>query len=215
MKREIEYFQNNMTDFTWMIGGEAGFGIMTTGVVFSKIASRFGYHIFDYVEYPSLIRGGHNAYEVHVSEVEVSHLNPTIDVLVCLKKETYEKHKTRLTSSSLVVFDQDEFEIKDDFKKVNVSFKKILSDLKGQPVMKNTIALGASIAILGSDLSILNEMLDKQFSRKGEAVVDFNKKFASLGFDQVRKNFPTQTKSLLEKREGEQKLVMSGNEAFS
>ncbi|MEK7096908.1 MAG: 2-oxoacid:acceptor oxidoreductase family protein, partial [Patescibacteria group bacterium] len=103
-----------MTDFTWMIGGEAGFGIMTTGIVFSKIATRSGYHIFDYVEYPSLIRGGHNAYEVHVSDVDVSHLSPSIDVLVCLNKETYEKHKARLTSSSLVVFDQDEFEIKEE-----------------------------------------------------------------------------------------------------
>ena len=43
-------------NFTWLIGGEAGFGIMTTGVVFSKIATRSGYHIFDYIEYPSLIR---------------------------------------------------------------------------------------------------------------------------------------------------------------
>ena len=102
-----------MTNFTWMIGGEAGFGIMTTGLVFSKMATRSGYHIFDYIEYPSLIRGGHNAYEVHVSEIEVSYLNPTIDVLVCLNKETYDKHKNRLTSASIIVYDKEEFEIKE------------------------------------------------------------------------------------------------------
>ena len=99
-----------MIDFTWKIGGEAGFGIMT-GTVFSKLASRFGYHIFDYVEYPSLIRGGHNAYEVHVSENDISCLKPELDLLVCLNKETFEKHKHRLTSSSLVVFDKEDFEI--------------------------------------------------------------------------------------------------------
>src|SRR3972149_4401842 len=159
MKKEIEYFQNNMIDFTWLIGGEAGFGIMTTGTVFSKIASRFGYHIFDYVEYPSLIRGGHNAYEVHVSGQEISHLKPEIDILICLNKETFEKHKHRLTSSSLVVFDQDEFKIEDDFKKVNVPFKKILSDLKGQAVMKNTIALGASIGLLGGNVDELIKII--------------------------------------------------------
>ena len=54
---------------------------MTTGTVFSKLASRFGYHIFDYVEYPSLIRGGHNAYEVHVSENDISCLKPELDLL--------------------------------------------------------------------------------------------------------------------------------------
>ena len=48
--------------YQWVIGGEAGFGIMTTGLTFSKIASRSGYQVLDYVEYPSLIRGGHNAY---------------------------------------------------------------------------------------------------------------------------------------------------------
>ncbi|MCX6732835.1 MAG: 2-oxoacid:acceptor oxidoreductase family protein [Candidatus Roizmanbacteria bacterium] len=58
--------------YTWKIGGEAGFGIMTTGLLFSKIAARRGHYIFDFVEYPSLIRGGHNAYEVNVSDEPVS-----------------------------------------------------------------------------------------------------------------------------------------------
>jgi len=202
--------------FTWKIGGEAGFGIMTTGLLFSKIANRLGYYTFDYIEYPSLIRGGHNAFEAIVSDEEVHGLKKEIDFLVCLNADTFKYHKQRLTSESVVLYDPDEFAIEqENIIRISVPFKKILSDLKGQPVMKNTIAMGASLAILGSDLSILNEMLDKQFSRKGEAVVDFNKKFASLGFDQVRKNFPTQTKPLLKKREDEQKLVMSGNEAFS
>src|SRR3989344_2342725 len=57
--------------FTFKIGGEAGFGIMTIGQVFSKTCTRSGYHIFDYVEYPSLIRGGHNVIETHFSKDEV------------------------------------------------------------------------------------------------------------------------------------------------
>lgn len=204
-----------MIDFTWKIGGEAGFGIMTTGNVFSKIASRFGYHLIDYVEYPSLIRGGHNAYEVHVSENVVSHLKPGIDVLVCLNKETFEKHKHRLTSSSMVIFDQEEFEIKDDFKKVNVSFKKILSDLKGLPVMKNMIALGVSIGLLGGDISELLKIVEEQFAKKGETVINFNKQFIQAGFDQVKKNYSDKILNYLIKKSGEPQLVMTGNDAFS
>lgn len=204
-----------MTDFTWLIGGEAGFGIMTTGTVFSKIATRSGYHIFDYVEYPSLIRGGHNAYEVHVSDVSVSHLNPKIDILVCLNKETYEKHKDRLTEKSLVVFDQDEFEIKEDVKKIVVSFKKILSDLKGQPVMKNTIALGASIGLLKGDVNELIKIISEQFAKKGEEVINFNKQFIQAGFDAINKNYSDLILDYLVKRPGEEKLVLTGNDAFS
>ncbi len=204
-----------MVDFTWLIGGEAGFGIMTTGVVFSKIATRSGFHIFDYVEYPSLIRGGHNAYEVHVSDSPVSHLSPTIDILVCLNKETYEKHKSRLTPSSLVVFDQDEFEIKEEIKKIIVPFKKILSELKGQPIMKNTIALGASIGILGGDVNELIRIISEQFAKKGEEVINFNKQFIQTGFDEVKKNYSNNILNYLVKKSGETKLVLTGNDAFA
>jgi len=202
-------------NFTWLIGGEAGFGIMTTGVVFSKIATRSGYHIFDYIEYPSLIRGGHNAYEVHVSGDDVSHLSPTIDVLVCLNKETYEKHKSRLTPSSLVVFDKEEFEIKEDIKKIIIPFKKILTDLKGQPVMKNTIALGASIGLLGGDIDELIKIISEQFSKKGEEVINFNKQFVQAGYDAVKKNYSNLILNYLVKKAGENKLVLTGNDAFA
>jgi len=204
-----------MTDFTWLIGGEAGFGIMTTGVIFSKIATRSGFHIFDYVEYPSLIRGGHNAYEVHVSDSPVSHLSPTIDILVCLNKETYEKHRSRLTPSSMVIFDKDEFEIKEDIKKIIIPFKKTLSGLKGQPVMKNTIALGASIALLGGDIDLLINMISEQFAKKGEEVINFNKQFVQAGYEAVRKNYPDSILNYLVKKSGGDKLVLTGNDAFA
>lgn len=204
-----------MTDFTWLIGGEAGFGIMTTGVVFSKIATRSGYHIFDYVEYPSLIRGGHNAYEVHVSDAPVSHLNATIDILVCLNKETYEKHRSRLTPSSMVIFDKDEFEIKEDIKKIIIPFKKTLSDLKGQPVMKNTIALGASIALLGGDIDQLINIISEQFAKKGEEVINFNKQFVQVGFETVKKNYSNNILNYLIKKPSEDKIVLTGNDAFA
>lgn len=204
-----------MIDFTWKIGGEAGFGIMTTGTVFSKLASRFGYHIFDYVEYPSLIRGGHNAYEVHVSENDISCLKPELDLLVCLNKETFDRHKHRLTSSSIVVFDKEDFEMTGDHIEVNVSFKKILSDLKGQPVMKNTIALGVSIGLLGGDIGELLKIIEEQFAKKGEAVINFNRQFAQVGYDEIKKSYSDKILNYLLKKTSEKKLVMTGNDAFT
>lgn len=202
-------------NFTWMIGGEAGFGIMTTGVVFSKIATRSGYHIFDYVEYPSLIRGGHNAYEVHLSDTEVSYLRPQIDVLVCLNKETFDKHKDRLNSSGIVIYDSEEFEVKENYKKIIVPFKKILSELKGLPIMKNTIALGASVGILGGNIEKLVAIISEQFAKKGEEVVNFNKKFVHAGYDEVKSKYRTEILNILTDKPGEDKLVLTGNDSFS
>ena len=36
-----------MQKMLWKIGGPAGFGIMTTGLIFSKYASRTGLYIYD------------------------------------------------------------------------------------------------------------------------------------------------------------------------
>jgi 2-oxoglutarate ferredoxin oxidoreductase subunit alpha len=202
-------------NFTWMIGGEAGFGIMTTGVVFSKIATRLGYHIFDYVEYPSLIRGGHNAYEVHVADFEIMHLKPIIDVLVCLNKETFTKHQDRLTKDSIIVHDPSDFSVDGDYKKVSVPFRKIVSELKGQAVMKNIVALGSSLAAVGAEIDSLLKVIEEQFARKGEEVVNINKKFAQAGYDSAKKSFPKAEKWLVIKSKVESKLVMTGNDAFS
>ena len=107
-------------DFTWKIGGEAGFGIMTTGLFFSKTVTRLGHNILDYIEYPSLIRGGHNAYEVRVSTDEVYSFKPTIDVLVCLNEDTYLFNKNRLNSDSIVIYDVDEFKPDSKYKLVGI-----------------------------------------------------------------------------------------------
>jgi len=205
-----------MIDFTWKIGGEAGFGIMTTGLVFSKIASRLGYYIFDTIEYPSLIRGGHNAYEVRVSAEKIHHLKKEIDVLVCLNEETFKKHQQRLTINSLVIFDEDEFKIKGKkYKKISIPLEKILLDLHGPVIMKNTIALGACLAVLGGKVDELLKIIVEQFGRKGEEVVNFNKQFAQTGYDYVKKKYPQQIRPLLIKKSLESKLVMTGNDAFS
>lgn len=204
-----------MTDFSLVVGGEAGFGIMTTGALFSRIVTRLGYHIFDYVEYPSLVRGGHNAYIVHVTDTETRCLKSTIDFLVCLNKDTFTIHGNKLTPSSYVIYDSQEFEVEGDYKKISVPFGKILEELKGQLVMKNTIALGVALAVLGSDLAVLNDLLEKQFGKKGKEVVDFNRQFAEKGFNYVKSQYASLITSVFPKKESEDKLVLSGNEAFS
>lgn len=204
-----------MKQYLWKIGGEAGFGILTTGTVFAKIASRLGYYIFDYIQYPSLIRGGHNTYDVGFCDTPVHALKEEVDMLVCLNKDTFELHKDRLSKESIVVYDPEDVQPEGDFIKISVPFRKIMADLKGQVVMKNTIALGATLALLGTDLTILKEMLEVQFGRKGAEIVDFNKQFAQAGYDHVVSNFNQHVKPLLVKRENEKQLVITGNETFS
>ncbi|PIZ63806.1 2-oxoacid:acceptor oxidoreductase subunit alpha [Candidatus Roizmanbacteria bacterium CG_4_10_14_0_2_um_filter_39_13] len=201
--------------FNWKIGGEAGFGIMTSGLVFSKIATRSGYHIFDYPEYPSLIRGGNNTYEVNVSDDEVHSPKWDIDLLVCLNKETYDLHKYRLHEKSMVVFDPEMFEPEKPFIKVPIGFTKIKKDEKIDQMMVNTIAVGASVALLGGELEVFEKIIHQQFDKKGKEVVDFNLRLAKIGFDEASKNSVQKQEILKKKDVVKTKMVVTGNEAFS
>ncbi len=201
--------------YTWKIGGEAGFGIMTTGLLFAKIAARRGYNTFDFVEYPSLIRGGHNAYDVTFGDGDVSTLKKTIDILICLNKETYELHKNTLSKDAVVLYDKDVFSLAEGVNGVHIPYTQILKEMNGMVIMKNMIALGASLALMGADLSELHDILEEQFGKKGAEVVALNKQFAQRGSDGVASNYSNLVRPLLVKRESEKKMVISGNEAFS
>jgi len=201
--------------YTWKIGGEAGFGIMTTGLLFSKIATRRGYNIFDFVEYPSLIRGGHNAYEVTISDDTVSSLKKEIDVLVCLNKETFDTHKNRCAPKAKIIFDPEVFTPEGDIILIPVPFTAILKELQGQVIMKNIIALGSSLAIMGADLIEMNSILATQFGRKGETTISLNQQFAQKGFDVVLSTSQEHISPMLTKKESPKKMVVTGNEAFA
>jgi len=202
--------------YQWVIGGDAGFGIMTTGLTFSKIVSRSGYCLLDYVEYPSLIRGGHNAYRVTIDSKPVNALKESIDVLVCLNRDTFELHKHELTPDSVVIYDDEDFKIDKGYGEVHVPFKKILREEQGRSIMKNTIALGASIAVVGGDLQALIEIIGAQFKKKGEEVIAYNELFAKKGYDTVIQNYRQLCKSIVPPHPNpEEKLVMTGNDAFA
>ena len=81
--------------------------------------------------------------------------------------------------------------------------------------MKNTIALGVSIGLLGGDISELLKIIEEQFAKKGEAVINFNRQFAQVGYDEIKKNYSDKILNYLLKKTSEEKLVMTGNDAFT
>jgi 2-oxoglutarate ferredoxin oxidoreductase subunit alpha len=53
--------------FSVRFTGAAGEGVKTAGNILAKAATRAGLHVYNYVEYPSLIRGGQNRVTVNIS----------------------------------------------------------------------------------------------------------------------------------------------------
>lgn len=175
---------------TWKIGGEAGFGIMASGTMFARAFSRHGYYIFNLNEYPSLIRGGHNAVTVRIACAPFHSLDGTLHILVALNKETVELHKEELKQGTVLVYDPNDLAWKqEDLPKgvilIPVPFRELVAKKGGDIIMRNTVALGASIALLGAPFEYLADVIRDQFQKKGEAIVNHNIDIARAGFDAV------------------------------
>lgn len=208
-----------MIDLTIKIGGEAGFGIMTTGVLVGKIATRSGYQTFEYSEYPSLIRGGHNVVEIRISDEQVFSQERCVDILVCLNKQTYDLHKNEVKESGVVVIDEEKADIQNEkitdkhITYVHLPISSLLQKNGFPSVMMNNIALGAIAHIVGFDYSFVEVLIRENFAKKGEEVINQNIHAANLGFEYAKKEFPDGYHSKLSKRTPLQKrMYISGND---
>ena len=208
-----------MVDIQWLIGGEAGYGIMTVGHMMSKIFTRLGLSVFDYVEYPSLIRGGHNAYYVRASDVEIFSQKRKVDILVALNREAIDRHRDELSKNAVVIFDPDVTKVKANECSLGVSLfpvplLKLTKEAKADSLMINTVSMGASLALFHSDFGILQDILNTAFAKKRKEVVLENVNTAKAGFDYTLKKFATNPPFHIKKKP-QGNLLISGAEAIS
>lgn len=203
--------------FLWKIGAPAGYGVMTTGLSMSKVATRSGLHIYDYSEYPSLIQGGHNTYEVLMSTQPVTFSKQAIDCLVCLTPDTYALHQHRLHSNSLIVYDPSSAAPETEALKIPVPLQEILNSLKANKIMINMVALGASTALLGGKLETVVQMIEQQFAKKEPEVRTMNVQCATAGFEYILDNFKDHVVSVLSQQSPPESspALVDGNTAFA
>jgi 2-oxoglutarate/2-oxoacid ferredoxin oxidoreductase subunit alpha len=179
-----------MVDFQWLIGGEAGYGIMTTGAMMGKIFTRLGLSVFDYTEYPSLIRGGHNAYYVRASDTPIYSQKQKVDILVALNDFAVTKHLHELTENAAIIYDptlvnMENKNLPQGIIPVPVPLVEIARKEANTMVMINTVTIGASLALVYEDYSVLENILQETFGKKGETIIAENINTSKAGFDHV------------------------------
>lgn len=204
-----------MIDIQWVVGGEAGYGIMTTGFMMSKIFTRHGLSVFDYVEYPSLIRGGHNAYYVRGSDEEIHSQKRSVDIVVALNRQTIDLHKHELAPKAAIVYDNEVFEVKPDefsfpIELYPVPLIKLAKQQGADKLMINTVAIGASLGLFSENFDVLSEILKATFARKGEAIVNLNTNTAKAGYDFVKTHHAELFPIKITKTEKKQILIGGG-----
>jgi 2-oxoglutarate ferredoxin oxidoreductase subunit alpha len=203
---------------TWMIGGPQGSGINASAEVFAKACSRAGLRVYANIEYHSNIMGKHSFYRVRVDDEDVRSYQDKADILVALDLETlagdgdhrrwptHYGHLSEINEGGGVVFDSEIGFDPASARRADLRFypvpfmeliKKALEEVgKGEQarryeVMKNTVGLGASLALCEYPFDLVAEVIRSQFKGKRSEVGELNVRAARLAFEYVKEHFDT------------------------
>jgi 2-oxoglutarate ferredoxin oxidoreductase subunit alpha len=145
-----------------LIGGKAGQGINKISEIVANVLANLGYFTFNYRDYGSLIRGGHNFNVLSVSDERVGSIESKMDVIVALDENTLKIHNKELKKNSFTI----------DFK----GFEDLGRNL-------NIALAGALVRILGIDKKELIKELKEELNVKGA------KDAAEKGYESEKKRF--------------------------
>ncbi|MDP2768140.1 MAG: 2-oxoacid:acceptor oxidoreductase family protein [Candidatus Methanoperedens sp.] len=96
---------------------------------------------------------------MRVEDREIFSQAKEVNVLIALNKETIFLHKDELSNGGGIIYDSAETmerkDIREDIRLYPVPFINIIKEIGAQPIMKNNLALGASIALIDYDFEML------------------------------------------------------------
>ena len=223
-------------DYSIKIGGEAGQGIQTIGDTIAKVFSRAGYHVFTHQDYESRIRGGHNFFQIRLSDKPITASRERIDIIVAFDKESITFHENELSENGLIIYDSSELGKIEPKEKhlsmepsnppvpplgkggeggfyLDIPFTKLAIEHGANRIMANTVATGSVLGMLRLNLDIFTGIIRDTFHKKGEDVIQANLNAAKAGFDFALQNCPKC--SFIPSSFGEPRMLISGIEGIA
>ena len=202
------------TELVVGVGGAAGEGIASTGESFAKLCSRNGLHIFAYNSYQSVIRGGHVWMQIRVSERKALTHGDRCDVVIALNADTLHRHQGEIRQGGGILYDSEKVTLAAGALPPGVQAWGLpVMQLAKNPLMQNTISLGALMFLLQMSLDDLHALIKETFGRKGAPVVDANLAAAKAGFDYAQSHY--QHLGIQLKTAKKRRLFITGNQAIA
>lgn len=174
------------TEVSIRIGGAAGDGVASTGEIFGKTLSRSGQHVYAYNSYQSVIRGGHVWFQVRGGKDPIAYVGQHADILIALNRQTVDVHCATLSAGARVIFDPSkvkvtEAEVPKGVTLCPMPLYELAKEFSPNPIMANTVAVGAAMAFIKAPVEKFKSVLEDQFGHKKQDVVDANLKAAEAG----------------------------------
>ncbi|UCH57304.1 MAG: 2-oxoacid:acceptor oxidoreductase subunit alpha [Candidatus Bathyarchaeota archaeon] len=205
---------------SFLIGGEAGQGITRSGSLLGKALMRGGFHVFGANDYPSVIRGSHNFYVLRVSDEEIWSQGDSVDLLLALNKETILLHEDELTQGGGIVYDEqvelgeEELE-RDDIVLFPFPLTAAVEEMGGIAIMRNTVALGAALGLVGYDKEIMKGVIADTFAGR-DRIIEMNRQAIYKGHAHAREPYDESYPCRLEPSdENPGRILPTGNDAVA
>ena len=200
-----------------MVGGEAGQGVQSVGMILTKTMAHGGLHVFADQDYENRVRGGHNFFRVRASTGEVLALSKELDILVALNKETIDLHHNELKDGGVIILDQEQTKAEAHGERYfDLPLGRIAEDTVKNKLMTNTVAVGAAIGLCGYDFDLLAAILRKEFERHGKKITEDNVTAARAGFDFAREHGAQRLSQKIQPISGtNRRMLLNGNEALA
>ncbi len=200
------------------VAGAAGDGVQSAGMIISKVFVRNGLNVMTYNYYQDVIRGGQSWYQIRGSHNPVRSQGDGLDILIALNRDGVERHTNPEINEGgasplegIAIFDQGITDYSPrSARYCPMPLAEIAAKHSKVALVKNTVAIGAAMASLGIDFSIVADVIRDTFGTKGN-VAEQNVSAAKEGYETYKAKYPPLNKRL--KTGGKGKLLLSGGEA--
>jgi 2-oxoglutarate ferredoxin oxidoreductase subunit alpha len=207
--------------FQVRLGGEAGQGVESGGAGFARAVMRAGLHCFGLQDYMSRIRGGHNFYQIRVSEDPLYTFDDSLHLLLAFNRETVDLHWHDLVEGGGVLHDAaikvpaDELSDR-GVRDFSMPLTKIAEQVGGHRIMMNTAAIGAMAGLTSFPFEWIANVVENNFKRKGADTVDKNIKVADVAYRDAQEQYGVDFPWKLQAVPGApQRMLMNGNQAIA
>ncbi len=204
-------------DVTIRIGGQAGQGMQSIGLILGKIFTRYGYYVFIHQDVESRIRGGHSFVQLRIKDEPIFCHSDKVDLLVALGKGSMDRDQPDLAPDDIMIFDVHEKEVtSDNPARLPVPMEKLALEVGKNKIMANSVATGAALALLGVDLQPVLGRLDEEFRAKGPEIIEKNRNCVIAGYRYIQDHFKgTFSKKIPPGTYKKEKLLLTGSQAMA
>lgn len=218
-----------INDLSWMIGGPQGTGVDSSATLFARACVAGGLWIFGKREYHSNIMGEHSYFQIRVSGEPVhSHLDP-VHLLATFEDSTARIHAHEMVPGGALIYDPtvthpENLNLPKDVLLVPLDYAEVLRQVAADTgesfsklvIMKNTISVAASFALLEFDEAVIEKALIGIFTGRKAKLVPMNMTVARKAYSFIKKEYIDKFPYKLQPISNvPQRLLITGNTAVA